>query len=293
MQEKDHKSVITDEKIVLYGHYKSVLSIIFSVLAGLALVAFLLAGSINNTLVNPQYYKDVFTKANTYEDLIEKGVPSVVMGASFSDDAVTNMLAKQGIVYVIKNTIPANWIQEKVEVLIDDITQFIKNSKSNPEIVVKLNDIDGYLIQIEDGLNVLEQIIPSCLDAQDASQELKGLLNIDIDCSKMTVSLDDIKSEISKGKVAIGQLEVAEVNLTEEVQKSADYFTGINQFANTVHSMYWWSLVIFILSILIIICIRWKEIYIQLYIYRYLLLELLVWCYGSAYFKTISIERYK
>lgn len=261
MQKEYHKSVITDEKIVLYGHYKKLLSIIFAVLAGLSLIAFLLAGSISNTVVNPQYYKDIFTKSNTYEDLLEKGVPSVVMQATISDDAMMNMLARQGIVYVIKNSIPASWIQDKTELLIDDISQFIKNSKKNPEIVLQLHDIDSYLVQIGDGLTVLEQIIPSCADAKNTSDELKGLINVDIDCANMAVSLDDIKGQISKAKIAISQLEVAEVNLTDEVQKGADFFTGVNQFANRVSGMYWWSLVIFILSLVVILLLQYKDIY--------------------------------
>lgn len=261
MQKEGHKSVIADDKIVLYGHYKKVLSIIFSVLAGLALIAFLLAGSINNTIVNPQYYKDIFSKANTYNDLMEKGIPSVVMEASISDDAVTNMLAKQGIVYVIKNTIPASWVQSKVEVMIDGITNYISNSKQHPEIVVKLNDLDGYLTQIGDGLDVLNQIIPSCANAATAGQELKGLLNVDIDCSKMSVSLDDIKAQIAKGHTAIENFKVAEVDLTDEVQKGADVMTGINQFANTVNGFYWWSLVVMLLSLITVVLLQFKNIY--------------------------------
>ena len=261
MQKETHKSVITDEKIVLYGQYKKILSVVLVVVAGLALIAFLLSGSIRTTIVNPQYYKDIFKKANTYNDLLEKGIPSVIMESSISDNIVTNVLAKQGMIYVIKNTIPSSWVEKKMETLIDDISLYIANSKSNPKIAVQLNDADEYLIQIVDGLDILEQIIPSCSQAQVTDQGLVSLLNVNVDCSKMSVSLDDIKSEIAKGKTAIQKLEAAEVNLTNEVQKGANFFTGVDQFANRVGGIYWASLAVLILSILIIIWLQFKNIY--------------------------------
>jgi len=255
-----HKSQITDEKIVLYGHYKRTGSVILAVIATISLMVLLLSSSIKSTILNPNFYKDSLKEANTYSDLIDSGIPSLIMNSTISDNQITNFLAQKGIIYVIKNSIPLDWVEAKMGVLIDDITKYISDSHKNPKVVVRLDDMGTYLTQIGDGMTMLEQLIPSCAEA-NAPNAMSQLLNVKIDCKNMTTNLDEIKTEIKKDRLAIVNLKATQVDLSQEIQRSADVFTGIKDYANKVSVYFWTSLVIFIISLLLIVWLQKKNIY--------------------------------
>jgi len=256
---EEHRSQITDEKIVLYGQYKKIVSIILAIIAGISLIVFLLSSSIRSTIVNPDFYKDNFKKANTYSELINSGIPSLIMSSTISNDQLTNFLAQKGIIYVVQHTIPASWVEEKMDALIDNVTKFISNSPKTPKVVVKLNDMGIYLTQIGDGLSLVEQIIPSCEDA--GKDTISQLFNIKIDCKNMSTNLDQIKAEIEKMRIKVINLKLVETDISQEIQNAADIFTGIKDYANKVNIYFWTSLVVLIISLLLIILLQIKNIY--------------------------------
>lgn len=142
----EHKSEITNDKIVLYGNYKKIISIVMGVILAMSLIAFLFSSSIKSTILNAQFYEDSIKKADTYNKLLNEGIPSLIMEATISDNAAVNILAKEGITYVIKNTIPVSWVEQKTNLLIEDVVKFISQSPKTPKLVLKLNDIDKYII---------------------------------------------------------------------------------------------------------------------------------------------------
>lgn len=77
----------------------------------------------------------------------------------------------------------------------------------------------------------------------------------------MSVDFDEIKADITKGTTALDTIKNIEVDLADEIQKGADVFTGIKDFANKINVMYYASLIIMILSLLIIIYLQYKNIY--------------------------------
>jgi len=256
-----HKNVITDDKIVIYGHYKKFFSILLAILAGLSLIAFLLLYTFKTTLTNPEFYKTNLKQADTYSQLINEGIPAVIMEAKLSDNETTNLLAKEAIVYIIKKTIPPTWVEKNTEKLIDKTANFLAKPQQNPEITLKLDELGGYMDQIGDSLIVLEQIIPSCAETQSNSSVIKQLLNVSIDCKNMNMNLDQIKQDLNQSGIALKQLKVTELNLTDEIRQVVKDLNSLRELIKDITIYMWVSLVLFALFVFLIIILERKSIY--------------------------------
>lgn len=259
--DSSHKNIISDNKIVLYGHWKRFFSILLAVLAGLSLVFFLFLYTFKTTLTNPEFYKNNLKKADTYSQLINDGIPAVIMKAKISDTQTTNLLAKEAIVYVIKKTIPPSWVEKNTEKLIDKTANFLAKPHQNPEIILKLDELGGYMGQIGDSLLVLEQIIPSCTQAQSDSSIVKQLFNVSIDCKNMDMNLDQIKQDMNQSGIALKQLKITELNLTEEIRQAVQNLNSLRKFIQDIIVYMWVALILFILFALLIILLQRKSIY--------------------------------
>lgn len=255
-----HKNLITDDKIVIYGHWKKFFSVLLAILVGLSLASFLLLYTFKTTLTNPEFYKDNLKKADTYTELINEGIPAIIMEAQISDNQATNLLAKEAIIYVIKKTIPPSFVEKNTEKLIDKTANFLAKPHQNPQISIKLDELGGYMGQIGDSLLVLEQIIPSCSQAQSDSSVAK-LLNVTINCKNMNMNLDQIKQEISTSAFALKQLKVTELNLTDEIRQTVKDLNSLRELIKDISIYMWVSLILLVLFSLLIVMLEWKSIY--------------------------------
>lgn len=235
------------------------LTICASIIASIALIIFLFALNIKTTLINPNFYKNNLQKADTYNQLLSTGIPALITDTKISQDAATNLLAQQGIIFVVQKAIPTTWVQEQTEKFIDQIAVFIEKPHDNPVVTLKLDNLDVYMSQISDGLTVLEQIIPSCADSQKDDNQLKQLLNVSIDCKNMTYNLDDIKKSISNTRDEINKIESNSVNVTEKVQQAYDGLVTFQTVIKDVSIYLWTSLIIFILMIIAIAYMQYKN----------------------------------
>ena len=262
-----HKTQIDDEKIVIYGNYIKILTIIACIVAAISLMIFLLALNLKVTVINPNFYKENLKKSDTYQKLLSEGIPSLITGVNFSQDESINLLARQGINYIITKAIPASWVQKQTETLIDKVANFLGESHTNPAVTLQLNDMNIYMAQINDGLTILEQLIPSCADASKDNTVLKQLLNTSIDCNNLNYNLDDIKTTIAKTKTEISKLQVTQMDITSKINQAYDALGGIQHFVRNVNIYFWTSLILFLLMIILIVLMQLKNVFAML---RYL-----------------------
>ena len=259
MQTNHHKSHIDDEKIVIYGNYKKIFTALISIMMAICVLLFSVSLGLKLSIANPDFYKNNLKKADTYSQIINDGIPSVLSGINYINDVQVNLLAKQAINYIIAKSISTQWVENETEQAIDKIADYVKNPKSN-KVSIELNNFSLYLAQINDGLTIFEQIIPSCNDASNQNTSLKQLFGVSLDCEKMDYNLDDIKTAISKTKSSITSLELKNIDITEKVEKIYNFLGGVDNFAQNINLYLTVSSIIFILMLLCLGLLYKKDI---------------------------------
>lgn len=250
-----------DDEVVIHVHYKTILSVIFAFLLAISLIASIFFYNLKTTVANPEFYKSNLSKANIYGRLIDEGIPALITDYKISDDLTTNLLAKDAMIYIIKRSVPPIWVQSQVETIVDKIAEMFSKPRSNPNIVIKLDSMSVYLSQISDGINILEQIIPSCAQSQTNSETAKQLLNISIDCKSMSVNLDQIKSTLGTSRKQINDLKNLDLNLSQEIKQGVENINQLRQVIKDITLYTWISLVILIISVIFLIVMQYKHIY--------------------------------
>jgi hypothetical protein len=251
--DQNHHNVIADDKIVLYGHYKKVLSVILAVVLGISLMSFLFLYNLKSTAANPEFYKTMLKKTNVYDRLINEGIPSVISEATITDDVVTNYMAQKAIIYIVKQSIPSTWVENETNIVIDKVAKVFSEPKSTPSVVIDLDNMSTYLSQISDGVVLFEQIIPSCAETESGNNSAKQLLGISIDCKSMNINLDQIKESLKKASTTINELKDVNIDITKQVNNSVDSINTIKDYIHNLSFYTWLSLILLIISALLIL----------------------------------------
>lgn len=254
-----HHNVISDEKIVLYGHYRTIFSVIFAIIAGVSLVAFLFLYTMKTTVANPEFYKSTLKKADVYNRLINEGIPSVIANTTISQDVLTNLVAQKTIIYIVKQAVPADWVEQQVDTIIDKISEVFSNPHSTPDTVIKLESMSTYLSQISDGVLLLEQVIPSCAQSQNMNAQTNQLLGVSIDCKSMNVNLDQIKESLKTASAKINQLKTVSVDIGQEIQNGVEGINAIQQRIQNLKNYIWITFIIFLLAVLFLAWMQFKK----------------------------------
>lgn len=255
----EEKSHIENNKIVLYWNWKSIVATTCAIIMIPIFALFIFSLTMKNTLINPNFYKTNLKAANTYDRILNEAIPSLIMDSGTPDADVSNILVKKGIIYIIQKSIPATWVENETNSLIDTTTQYIANPNANQKIIVGLNEFKSYIEEANDGLLILEQIIPSCKDASQSTEASK-LLNVSIDCSSMTMNLDQIKANIKNFSVSLDKFSQTEIDLSKKIESGLDTITQIQTFAKNIQSYYIGSIITLIILALIITIIKFKNI---------------------------------
>lgn len=251
--DKSHHNVISDDKIVLYGHYKKTLSVILSVILGISLIAFLFLYNLKITAANPEFYKTMLKNTNVYDRLINEGIPSLVSEATITQDAITNYMAQKAIIYIVKQSIPSTWVENQTNIIIDKVAKIFSEPKSTPNIVIDLDNMSTYLSQISDGIVLFEQIVPSCSATESENNTAKQLLGVSIDCKSMNINLDQIKDSLKKASVSVNELKKVNIDISKQVNESVESINTVKDYINNLSFYTWLSLIVLIISILLLL----------------------------------------
>ncbi len=252
---------------------KKTLSWIFAILMIPAFLIFLSSYFIESTLINSEFYKTNLKKADTYNRLVDKGIPSLILDSSDSDDEQSlNYLASQGVKFIIKKSISPAWLEKQTEGIIDETIEFIAKPQKDLNAKVELDESQKILHQVSDSLAILYQIIPSCAETQ-VDTEITQLINVSINCETMHVNLDEIKKDIKETKKAVDTMAVNEINISEELEQTLKPAIRIKKFIEKIPIYMWTSLAVLLALAVLIIIIQFKNIKAM---FKYLSLPILV-----------------
>lgn len=261
-----HHNIISDDKIVLYGHYKKIFSVIFAVVLGISLMSFLLLYNLKITAANPEFYKQELKKSNIYERLINEGIPSLISKTAITQDVLTNFMAQKAIIYIVKQSISSEWVEKQTDSIIDKTAEMFSQPKSTPKMVIKLDSMSTYLGQISDGILIFEQLIPGCLATETQNNISKELLGVPFDCKSMNVNLDQVKDSLKKASVTINNLKTANIDISDELHHGVESVNSLKDLIYDLNFYTWLSLALLILSIILLF---WLEMHQYLSLLKY------------------------
>ncbi len=246
-----------DKKIVFYWNAKKTWTIVCCALLVPVFLVFLISLTFKQTLLNPQYYKDNFVKADTYNRLIQEGIPSVIMQTKISDNAVADAFAKEIGVFIIQKSIDPVWLQNMTNDLVDQIVKFLGDP--NKKINLDLSKAQTVLDKTSNGLAIVTQIIPSCSEAQNNAL-LNQIAGNSLNCDNMSTNLDQIKQYLVNAQKEISAINLGVVEIDKNVQNANSFISNIRQIIDNVNTYYMVSLILMILLILAIILLELRNI---------------------------------
>lgn len=247
-----------DQKIVIYWSWRKILNWILLIILVPVFIVFLLSTSLKNTLANPNFYKENLNQSNTYNRLIDEGIPALITEATISENQNINFLAKQGIIFVIQKSISPDWVRQKTEAIIDKIADFFARPDTTSKITLKLDDFKNTLLEINDGLVILNEFIPTCEETK--TNDNKNIpLNLSIDCEKMNINLDQIKENIQVVQTNINKLALRDVEITNEVESVFRTIDTIRNHLIIIEASFWSSLIVFLILVVLLIIFNLKK----------------------------------
>lgn len=268
------------DEVVIHVHYKAILSVICAILLIISFVAFIFFYNLNVTVANPKFYKKSLQNANVYERLINDGIPAIITSSQISQDAVSNMLVKNAIIFVIQKSIPLDWVQSQTEKVIDEVALFFTKQHATPKAAIQLDNLDTYLTQIGDGLNIVAQLVPSC--ASTSGEPMK-LLNVTIDCKNMSINLDQIKASLQKASSEIAKVKVTSVEVSSQIKDVAGKINKLQSMIKNLNTYMWVSFITMILMVVLIAFMQHSNIYKMI---KYLSISLII---GSVILLVFSL----
>jgi len=246
------------QKIVIYWSTKKTISVICALLLIPTVMMFLFSLTLKKTIINPNYYKKVLVRADTYNRLINDGIPSLILEKQVSDNTLTDSFAKNISVILIQKFIDPDWVKSQTENLIETVAGYF--SRSSGTINFDLSGAKGFLSNVDEGLAIAEQVIPSCAQAQSNPTQVGKLLNTQLDCDKMSVSLDEIKDDLGGIRTKISQTNLGVVNLNNYFTDANSLIESVKSFAGRVNTYLWISLAILVALTLAIVLLEINDI---------------------------------
>lgn len=148
----------------------------------------ILVFSLKTTLLNPLYIQQNFEKNNTYEKIINYGLP--LLAESVTKEG-NQLIKTDDLVVVIKESISTQWLEDQSSNFFSQFNNYLVNNKE--EIVFNL-DLKDFKSSLSDGLNQFSQErindLPTCTDQEIANMDKN---NRQLNCLPENFS----KSEVS------------------------------------------------------------------------------------------------
>ncbi len=147
------------------------------------------------TVANSEFYKSNLKKNNTYQRLIQDGIPSLITESIISDNAITDTISKDLIIYIVQKSIDPVWLEAVTGKLIDQIALYFSNPDNlGHKVELDLQGSRGFLSQVSGGLTVLEQFVP-----------------------EQNTNLTQLKKEIEKTRTKINQANLGIINIEKYI----------------------------------------------------------------------------
>lgn len=226
-----------NQKIVIYWNLKKTLSLICALLLVPAALFFIFTFVFKTTIISPKFYKDNLQKADVYNQLIQDGVPSLILESKISEDNFIDTFSKEMMIFVVRRAIDPAWIKTISEGVIDKIANYFAAPRGTMDkIDIDLKTANQFLVKASAGLTVLDQVLPACENCAE------------------------IRKNIEATQEKINNINLGVVNIEKEVAESNTIINFIRKFARNIKVDFWVSLAALLILILLIVLLELKNL---------------------------------
>jgi len=124
---------------------------------------------------------------------------------------------------------------------------FSSDRKAGGKLDLNLAEAKNFLTKVNNGLLILEQLVPSCAQANSSNSLI---------CKNQQTNLDQIKNDIEKTRGTINQINLGVIDLAPQITQANSYLGAIQKIVNNINIYFWSSLIILLALIIAIILLQ-------------------------------------
>lgn len=234
---------------------KKVISYILVILIFFSFLGVVFFHASKAKVFNPEFYKESLVEANTYQRLINDGVPSVILTTNTQEDNLADFLTRKAIVYLLKKLVTPEWLRNETEVVVDRFFVFLSTPGEQEKILNFLDNFrETYLTNASQQLAVIERSIPKC------EGDIITVFFPNVDCAKVNESLDQIRQVLNESQTEVAALEAQLTDMTNRVESYVKVTYALSGFIQKTPTYFWLSLVLTLLFVAGLILLRYKNI---------------------------------
>lgn len=236
-----------EQKIVIRWSIRKTLTAICGVFFIPALVIFFVSLILQQTIINPAYYKSNFKKIDAYERMINQGIPSLILKTHISDNPLTDTVAKDITTLLLQKFVDPMWLEAATEKFIDATIDYLTNKSTKIEL--NLTDAREYLNRASSGLLVVREFIPTCTELKDDKE-------LSIFCSDKTMNPDEVIKDIDAIRKEIDAVNLEAVKIDDVVNLINADMGAVRMLARDIKIYLTVSLIILILSVMGVVILQ-------------------------------------
>jgi len=238
-----------EEKIVIRWSLKKTLTLIIGIFFIPVLVIFLVSLTLQQTVINPRYYKDSFKHIDAYNRMVNQGIPSLMLKTKLSSDVFTDTIAKDISTLVLQKVIDPAWVEGATDTFIDTTIGFL--TKKNHEITLNLIDARRYIMSASNSLLIITGIIPTCDQTQTKTTLSKTSVPVDLSflCANKDINLDEVKKNLETIRKDLITINLEAVQFDEIVSLINTDLKAVRTFAKDIHIYVGVSMIVLVIFI--------------------------------------------
>lgn len=250
---------IKEEKIVIRYSRREILAIVLGILFIPSLVIFLVSLTLQQTVINPKYYKDNLKSVDAYGRMINQGIPSLILETRISENTLADTLAKEISVFLIQKFVDPQWLEDVTNKAIDGTVNFIAQKDQN--VSLNLTGAKMFLNNVSSGLFLANEFIPPCGSASDKKPDTEtlSLLNPSYICHEKGINLDEIKTELSVIQQKIQAINTGVVKLDGFIGEINADVDAVRTFVKDLYFYLITSLVLMLIIAGVVVGLYWRN----------------------------------
>lgn len=249
-----------EEKIVIRWSLEKTLTLIAGIFFIPTLIVFLVSLTLQQTVINPTYYKENFKHIDAYKRMVNQGIPSLILKTRLSDDVVTDTIAKDISTFVLQKVIDPSWIEGATDVFIDSTIDFL--TKKDQEITLNLSEARRYLTSASNSLLIITELIPTCdqTSTKVTLSQISTPLDLSFLCANKEINLLEIKKNLETVRQDLNTVNLEAVKFDEVVSLINTDLKAVRTFAKDIRVYLIGSAIFLAILVLAIVFLNRKRL---------------------------------
>ncbi len=215
------------------------------------------------TILNPNFYKNQFSKEEVYTKLISHGLSFMTSGMMESD---TPMIGSDTLAITVQSILKPEWVKERMNTFFDGLSNYLSGKTDILEGKISFKEIKEKLTgSLESQVSKSMDNLPECTEKQMKQFDIesgKDMKNLKLDCippGKMTSEFKDSFKKLSSGSFILEAIP-NEINLRDSFEKNQKELNLLKKIYSYISIGLYILLAIDIITLIIIGFLIYKPI---------------------------------